>query len=98
MSKLPYKFEKCPICGSVKLKISTPELTFQMIGVCQCEGCGFHVSTMSEHGDEAIPYTFSTKFHARKAVRLIWNSIAKDFPNLSDYQEQCIRTKETVKC
>ena len=93
MKRLPYKFEKCPVCGSVNLKISTPKRALGMIGDCQCRDCGFHVNTSN---DMKIPTTFSTEFHARKAVRLIWNAVVKDFLNLSEYEKQFVRTKEAL--
>ena len=64
-----------------------------MIGDCQCRDCGFHVNTSN---DTKIPTTFSTEFHARKAVRLIWNAVVKDFLNLSEYEKQFVRTKEIL--
>ena len=89
--RLPYKFNECPHCGSKNIKVSTAKRVLGLIGECKCKDCGFRVNTSN---DCEIPLIFSTKFHARKAIRLIWNSIEKDFLRLTDYQKQFIRSKE----
>ena len=89
--RLPYKFNKCPHCGSKNIKVSTPARSLGFIGECKCRDCGFRVNTSNE---EKIPLKLCTKFHARKAIRLIWNSIKEDFSQLTDYQKDFIRSKE----